>query len=207
MAKVGLNFSFEANEKAVSVQPIRRRPALPLNWTLPAPGGQATATAALPGGEVIALPAIQYPAATPLASPTLVPLETGLSFKLGQSGVYCSFEVVIRVTDLHAAGDEAARSALFAHQIQWMLKALDSQASHFNSARHAMGMGGQWLPSGQAAPAATPDKAPQVMPPYPTLVITPTVGESKPVVYPGSLAVAPPAAAQPPVKKKSPFQW
>ena len=78
-----------------------------------------------------------------------MPLESGLNFKVGQAGVYCTFEVSVRCTDLHIAGDLKERGRLFGEQMQWMMWAMDQQAQVFNSARKAMGQSGEWVPSGQ----------------------------------------------------------
>lgn len=131
---------------------------------LPAPQYTATATARDPKAGELQLPALAHTPPVPHESTAqLVPLETSLGFKMGQSGVYCTFEVSVRCVDLHPAGDMAARSACFAQQVAWTLTALDSHAGAFNKARKALGMTGAWDPSGTNTPdqpASTLDMAP-----------------------------------------------
>ena len=79
----------------------------------------------------------------------LVPVTTSLKMVCAQAGTYSSLHVSITTTSLHPDGDFAARTLAVQQDVSWALEAFDSHAQQFNAVRHALGMSGEWKPSGR----------------------------------------------------------
>ncbi len=80
----------------------------------------------------------------------LVPLTTSLKAVVAQVGTYSSLHISATTTSLHPAGNLAARTALFKDDVAWILDAFDAHAKQWNEMRGALGMKGDWTPSGRS---------------------------------------------------------
>jgi hypothetical protein len=81
--------------------------------------------------------------------PDLVPITTSIKAVVAQVGTYSSLHISATTTSLHPSGDVAARTRMFDADVNWILNALDSHAGKWNEIRGALGMSGQWNPSGR----------------------------------------------------------
>jgi hypothetical protein len=81
--------------------------------------------------------------------PDLVPVSLSMKAVVAQVGTYSSLHISATTTSLHPVGDLEARTRLFHQDVNWILEAFDAQAHAWNSIRHAMGMSGDWTPSGR----------------------------------------------------------
>lgn len=118
---------------------------------LPAHSASRCATAAIyEGGQLNRiLPPITGPGSAPSGFGTLVPVTTHMKMVCAQAGTYSSLHVSVTTTSLHVDGNMEARSSAVSKDIEWTLNAMDQHAAQFNDVRHALGMSGQWKPSGK----------------------------------------------------------
>ena len=118
---------------------------------LPAYSGSRCATASVHEGGTITrvLPPIVGEGDPPQPGVQLVPVTTHMKLVCAQSGTYSSLHVSVTTTSLHPDGDMSARSEAISRDIAWTLEAMDQHAAQFNEVRHALGMSGQWKPSGK----------------------------------------------------------
>ena len=79
----------------------------------------------------------------------LVPVTTSIKAVVAQVGTYSSLHISATTTSLHPSGDLSARTRAFDADVGWILDALDAHAGKWNEIRGAMGMTGNWDPSGR----------------------------------------------------------
>ena len=79
----------------------------------------------------------------------LVPVTTSIKAVVAQVGTYSSLHISATTTSLHPSGDLATRTRMFNADVKWILDALDAHAGQWNEIRGAMGMTGEWDPSGR----------------------------------------------------------
>ncbi len=118
---------------------------------LPAYSGSRVATASVhEGGKITrVLPPITGEGSIPPSGTQLVPVTTHMKLVCAQTGTYSSLHVSVTTTSLHEDGDMEGRTAAVSRDIEWTLAAMDQHAAQFNEVRHALGMSGQWKPSGK----------------------------------------------------------
>lgn len=90
-------------------------------------------------------------APTPEGGKNLVPITTSIKAVVAQVGTYSSLHISATTTSLHPVGDLEARTRLFHQDVAWILDAFDAQAGAWNSIRGALGMTGDWDPSGRSS--------------------------------------------------------
>ena len=110
-----------------------------------------TATAVVMDGKQVqeTLPPISDVGTVVEPRPDLVPVSTSIKAVVAQVGTYSSLHISATTTSMHPAGDLEARTRLFHQDVKWILDAFDAQAQSWNAMRGAMGMTGEWDPSGR----------------------------------------------------------